>query len=86
MPATSSFTTLVVSGNYFLRSDIPTDMLPDWSRMDELLISAIIGALIALLNGLVLFLENGNGSDGPKLPHPDQPKVEPTPFQLPEGK
>jgi hypothetical protein len=56
-----SLVTLIAGGNYFVRSDIPDSMLPDWSRMDELFISACIAGVVSLLNALILWLERENG-------------------------
>ena len=53
-----SLVTLIAGGNYFLRSDIPDAMIPDWSRVDELLISATIAGVVALLNGIIIWLES----------------------------
>jgi H+/Cl- antiporter ClcA len=53
--------TLMIGGQFFIESDIEGVTVPDWSLLDEFLISAVIAGVVALFNWLLLVLESENG-------------------------
>lgn len=55
-----TITTMMATGNFYLRSDIPESMIPDISRIDELLISALVAGILAALNEAVIWLNKGD--------------------------
>jgi len=56
-----SLTTLLIGGQFFIETSIEGSTVPDWSLIDDLIISACISGLVGLMQWGMLILESDKG-------------------------